>query len=62
MSNDQPIINQSITFVEIEGKKNAQRLYHIKNLLQFHINSPDINNEKPFCLPEGMKRSAIALI
>ncbi|EGY2198213.1 hypothetical protein JHU89_002996, partial [Escherichia coli] len=44
--NDQPIINQSITFIEIEGKKNAQACITLKNLLQFHINSPDINNEK----------------
>ncbi|MFP1558158.1 FimD/PapC N-terminal domain-containing protein [Escherichia coli] len=50
--NDQPIINQSITFIEIEGKKNAQAcIITLKNLLQFHINSPDINNEKAVLLP-----------
>lgn len=48
--NDQPIINQSITFIEIEGKKNAQACITLKNLLQFHINSPDINNEKAVLL------------
>ena len=48
--NDQPIINQSITFVAIEGKKNAQACITLKNLLQFHINSPDINNEKAVLL------------
>ncbi len=42
-------------------EKNAQACITLKNLLQFHINSPDINSEKPFCLP-GMKLSAIASI
>ncbi len=60
--NDQPIINQSITFIEIEGKKNAQACITLKNLLQFHINSPDINNEKSRSACQGMKHSAIALI
>lgn len=59
--NDQPIINQSITFVAIEGKKNARACITLKNLLQFHINSPDINNEKAVLLAR-MKRSAIASI
>ncbi len=48
--NDQPVINQSITFVAIEGKKNAQACITLKNLLQFHINSPDINSEKAVLL------------
>lgn len=52
--NDQPIINQSITFNAIEGKKNAQACITLKNLLQFHnINSPDINNEKAVLLAGG---------
>lgn len=31
--NDQPIINQSITFVAIEGKKERPCLYHIKEFI-----------------------------
>ncbi len=31
-------------------KKNAQACITLKNLLQFHINSPDINNEKAVLL------------
>ncbi|EMS4515663.1 TPA: outer membrane usher protein [Escherichia coli] len=41
--NDQPVTNQSIAFVTVEGKKNAQACLTLKNLLQFHINQPDIN-------------------
>ena len=59
--NDQPVINQSITFVAIEGKKNAQACITLKNLLQFHINSPRYNSEKAVLLA-GMKLSAIASI
>lgn len=50
--NDQPIMSQSIAFTVIEGKKNAQACITQKNLLQFHISSPDKNSEKPFCLSE----------
>ena len=44
--NDQPIINQSITFVAIEGKKNAQACITLKNLLQFHM---ALLNKSNFC-------------
>ncbi|END9752936.1 outer membrane usher protein [Escherichia coli] len=48
--NDQPIMSQSIAFAVIEGKKNAQACITQKNLLQFHISSPDKNSEKAILL------------
>ncbi len=48
--NDQPVINQSISFITLEGKKNAQACITLKNLLQFHINKPDINAENSILL------------
>lgn len=48
--NDQPIINQSIPFVVIDGKKNAQACITQKNILQFHITQPDIHNENAVLL------------
>ena len=48
--NDQPIMSQSIAFTVIEGKKNAQACITQKNLLQFHISSPDKNSEKAILL------------
>ncbi|MCV5714503.1 PapC domain-containing protein, partial [Escherichia coli] len=32
--NDQPVTNQSIAFVTVEGKKNAEACLTLKNLLQ----------------------------
>ncbi|HBN1929872.1 TPA: outer membrane usher protein [Escherichia coli] len=48
--NDQPIMSQSIAFTVIEGKKNAQACITQKNLLQFHISSPDKNSGKAILL------------
>lgn len=48
--NDQPIMSQSIAFAVIEGKKNAQACITQKNLLQFHISSPDKNSGKAILL------------
>lgn len=36
--------------MKLKEKKNAQACITLKNLLQFHINSPDINNEKAVLL------------
>lgn len=44
------IMSQSIAFAVIEGKKNAQACITQKNLLQFHISSPDKNSEKAILL------------
>lgn len=43
-------MSQSIAFAVIEGKKNAQACITQKNLLQFHISSPDKNSEKAILL------------
>ena len=48
--NDQPVINQSIPFVVIDGKKNAQACITQKNILQFHITQPDIDSENAVLL------------
>lgn len=51
--NNQPIINQNITFITIKKKKNTQTYITLKNLLQFHINSPNINNKKTILLTKN---------
>ena len=48
--NDQPVISQNISFITLEGKKNAQACITLKNLLQFHINQPDIKDENAILL------------
>lgn len=48
--NDQPVINQSIPFVVIDGKKNARACITQKNILQFHITQPDIHSENAVLL------------
>ncbi|QML55228.1 outer membrane usher protein [Escherichia coli] len=44
--NNQPVTNQSIPFIVVEGKKNALACITQKNLFQFHITPPEAKSEK----------------
>lgn len=44
--NNQPVTNQSIPFIVVEGKKNALACITQKNLFQFHITPPETKSEK----------------
>ncbi len=50
MSTINLLLTKALHLLKLKEKKNAQACITLKNLLQFHINSPDINNEKAVLL------------
>ena len=50
MSTINLLLTKALHLSQLKEKRNAQACITLKNLLQFHINSPDINSEKAVLL------------